>query len=222
MHGDDQPLLITPDMLAVPAEEKRDFERGMSYRPRFTLTMILLLTAIFVWQVQSGGLESEAALIASGALTRARVLEGEWWRLFTATFLHGGYDHLIGNCISLYILGMACEHAFGAGGVAAIYVLSGLGGSIVSVLLSRGPSVGASGAIFGLMSAIIVVLTRHSYHFYVRDKRIALVITVWAIYTLVTGFLTPYVDNAAHLGGMLAGMLAAHFTRVRLIEYQPT
>ena len=144
-------------------------------------------------------------LIAAGALVRAKVAAGEWWRLFTATLLHGGPDHLIGNLISLYILGMACEHAFGTRRLLWVYVVSGLAGSCLSMMLNPGPSVGASGAIFGLMGAIVVFLARHENKFHVRDKRVGVVLVIWATYILAQGFLTPYVDNGAHLGGLAGG-----------------
>jgi rhomboid protease GluP len=216
--GGTEPLLITPDMLARPAaarETRIDFERGMSYAPTFTLLMLFALVSTFVWQQASGALLSSQALLASGALTRSSVLAGEWWRMLSATMLHGGVEHLISNCVSLYILGMACEHAFGRR-VALIYAASALGGSMLSMLLSPGPSVGASGAIFGLMGAIVVALTIHKDRFYVRDKRIATVIVVWAIYTLGVGLLTPYVDNGAHLGGLIAGMMGGRLTPTRI------
>ena len=75
---------------------------------------------MFVWEVSSGALDNEASLLAAGALAHERVFAGELWRLFTAPFLHAGWDHLIGNCIVLYILGMACEHALGAARTALV------------------------------------------------------------------------------------------------------
>jgi len=110
----EEPALISEDMLA-PEDEKEsriDFERGMSYFPRLTIFLIIANIIVFMWEMSSGALQSQAAIIEAGALYRPSVLNGEFWRLGTAIFLHGGPDHLIGNCIILYILGMACEHAF--------------------------------------------------------------------------------------------------------------
>jgi membrane associated rhomboid family serine protease len=117
MPSEEEPLDISSDMLEPTAPDPHggrvDFERGMSYAPRLTLILIVLLFLIFSWQVRSGGLASAEGIVAVGALVRERVLAGEWWRLISATFLHGGVEHIAGNVISLYILGMACEHAFG-------------------------------------------------------------------------------------------------------------
>jgi rhomboid protease GluP len=90
-----------------------------------------------------------------------------------------------------------------------IYLASGVTASLLSMALGPGPSVGASGAIFGLMGAAIAVLTRQQHRFYLRDKRIALVLAAWAVYTIATGLLSPFVDNGAHAGGFLGGALIA-------------
>ena len=122
-------------------------------------------------------------------------------------FLHGSPSHLFGNMLALYVLGMACEHAVGSRPMLWLYLLAGATGSVLSMALSPGPSVGASGAIFGLMGAVIAVLSQHQQRFYLRDKRIAVVLAAWAAYTIFTGLLSPYVDNAAHAGGFLGGAL---------------
>jgi len=233
----EEPILITPDMLvqraapararAVKAADSRiDFERGMRRIPPVIVLIIAVNIAVFAWEIASGvfvtskemieaGLRG-ASLIDAGALVQAKVFGGEWWRMVTAMFLHGGFDHIIGNMIVLYIVGMAAEHAFGSTRMLLVYFAGGLAGSALSVLASPGPSVGASGAVFGVLSAVVVTLYRHQKHFYVRDKRIGIVLAAWAGYQLLTGFLTPFVDNFAHLGGILGGALAAMVLDTRL------
>ena len=90
-----------------------DFERRMGRVPPVTLLILALLAAIFVAEVRMGALDSRASIVAIGALVRERVVAGEYWRLLTAPWLHGGTEHLVGNGIALYILGMVCEAAFG-------------------------------------------------------------------------------------------------------------
>ena len=202
----DAPLRITPDMLL---SRRVDFERRMSRVPPVTLATLALLAMIFVAEIRMGALESRESIIAMGALARERVAAGEYWRLLTAPWLHGGTEHLIGNGIALYILGMVCEAAFGPVQFIALYVLSGLAGSIVSVLVSAGPSVGASGAIFGLQGAAIVLLRRERERLLVRDRRVGFVLLIWAIYTIAGGLTDPFIDNGAHIGGALGGALIA-------------
>jgi rhomboid protease GluP len=200
------PLRITPDMLL---SRRVDFERRMSRVPPVTLATLALLTVIFVAEVRMGALETRDSIIAMGALARERVAAGEYWRLLTAPWLHGGTEHLVGNGIALYILGMVCEAAFGPVQFVVLYVLSGLAGSLVSVLVSAGPSVGASGAIFGLQGAAIVLLRRERERLLVRDRRVGFVLLIWAIYTIAGGLTDPFLDNGAHIGGALGGALIA-------------
>jgi len=216
----EQPIRITADMLEAPrpVDTRVDFERGMSYAQPATLTLIVAFAAIFVWQLSSGGLLSEEGVIASGALVRDRVMQGEWWRVLSATVLHGSPGHLFGNAISLYILGMASEHAYGTRPMLLIYLASAVAGSVLSVAASPGPSVGASGAIFGLMGAVIVLFWKHHHELLVRDKRIGIVIAVWALLTVGSGLMTPMIDNAAHIGGLLGGMAVSLGVRPRILE----
>jgi rhomboid protease GluP len=158
-----------------------------------------------------GALESREAIVAMGALARERVAAGDYWRLLTAPWLHGSVDHLLGNGIALYILGMVCESAFGRAQFLVLYVLSGLAGSLLSVVMSPGPSVGASGAIFGLQGAAIVLFRMHRNRLLVRDRRVGLVLIIWALYTIVGGFMEPLIDNGAHIGGALGGALIARY-----------
>lgn len=199
-----------------------DFERGMSAAPFIILILILANTAMFVWELAAGALTSDETIVAAGALVRERVTAGEYWRLVSATFLHGGWDHLLGNCLVLYIVGMACEHALGGPATALVYGASGVAGSLLSTLLSPGPSVGASGAVFGVMAAVIVTLWRHRARFRVRDKRVSVVLVAWAGYQVVTGFLTPFIDNFGHIGGFLGGGLVALGVRPRLLGGEET
>ena len=210
------PLRITPDMLL---SRKVDFERRMGRVPPVTLAVLVLLAAIFVVEVRVGALASKESIIAMGALARERVVAGEYWRLLTAPWLHGGTEHLVGNGIALYILGMVCEAAFGRAQLVVLYVLSGLAGSLVSMLVSAGPSVGASGAIFGLQGAAIVLLRRERDRLLVRDRRVGFVLLIWAIYTIAGGLTDPFIDNGAHIGGALGGALIA--LRLRPVVLSP-
>ena len=200
------PLRITPDMLL---SRRIDFERRMRRFPPLTVAILVVLVAIFLVEIRVGALTSREAIVAMGALARERVAGGEYWRLLTAPWLHGGVDHLVGNGVALFILGMLCEAAFGPAQFVVLYVLSGLAGSLVSLAVSAGPSVGASGAIFGLQGAAIVLFRLHRDRLLVRDRRVGLVLLVWAIYSIVAGLMEPFIDNGAHIGGALGGALIA-------------
>ncbi|MDY6992205.1 MAG: rhomboid family intramembrane serine protease [Pseudomonadota bacterium] len=204
--GDDEAIMITDDMLEP---QRIAFEQGMSYWPWVAIGLIAVNIGVFIWTLQSGALLSSEAIIAAGALQREQVLNGEYWRLLSALFLHADGEHLIGNGIMLYILGIACEYAFGRARMVWIYFFAGICGSILSVLAYPGPAVGASGAIFGLLGALITFLYRHKNQLVIRDNRIGFVLLMWAIYQVITGFMTPYIDNFAHLGGFFGGVIMA-------------
>jgi rhomboid protease GluP len=145
----------------------------------------------------------------------AKVHAGELWRMGSAMFLHGSPDHLLGNLIILYILGMACEHAFGWSQFLVLYVFAGLTGSAFSMIDGR-TSVGASGAVFGAAGGLIAFFARHHSAFRLRDARVASVLVVWAIYQFGLGLLNPFIDNWAHLGGLLGGLLVGLLMNRRL------
>jgi len=213
------PLRITSDMLL---SRRVDFERRMRRLPRVTTGLIALLAFVFTVEMAADALDSDHAIVAVGALVRSAVAAGEYWRLLSATFLHGSFDHLVGNSIALFILGMVCEHAFGRRQFVLLYVASALAGSLMSLLWSPGPSVGASGAIFGLQGAAIALFRRHRDRLLVRDRRIGVVLVVWAIYTVLSGLTTPYIDNGAHIGGLAAGWLVGRRLHPLVLEPMPT
>lgn len=209
---------FSPEMLdTAPIDRRVDFERGMRYDAPATLAVIALCSAVFAWQVVSGGLESEETLVNSGALVTDRLTGGEVWRLVTSMFLHGNLQHLVGNMIALYILGMACEHAFGWATMLGIYAAAGIAGGVASAMAVKLPTVGASGAIFGLMGCVVAMLARRRRELHVRDGRIGFVLALWTAWQLVEGFLSPMVANMAHLGGLVAGALLGWIIVPRLL-----
>lgn len=203
-------------MLADESRGLVDFEQGMGYAPPVTLAIIGLLVVVFLWELSVGALTSTSRLVDAGALVRSRVVEGEWWRMLGSTLLHGSGGHLLGNCVALYVLGMAGEHALGRWRVLVLYVASGLAGSLASVLTGPGPSVGASGAICGLMGGVVLILYRYRRVYHVRNKEIGLVLAGWAAYVIITGSLDPHIDNWAHFGGLLGGAVVGSGLRPKV------
>lgn len=219
------PIPITADMLARGAAKpftdssrgRVDFEKQMSPAPPATLALIGACAVVFGVELAVGALKSPEAIVAAGALQQNLVRQGQVWRLVSSMFLHGSFGHLFGNCVALYILGVACEHAYGWRLLMLLYFAAGVCGGLLSIQLHPGPSVGASGAIFGLQAAAVVFFYKHRNHFYLRDKRIGFVLLVWGFYTIGTGFFAPFVDNSAHLGGAVAGAAVAWRLKPRLV-----
>lgn len=213
---DEGVAFIRPEDLDTRVE----LERGMSGLPRVTVVLLIFLVVTFIITLAKGSLESLEGIIEIGAKDTASIRNGELWRLVTPMFLHAGFDHLIGNMMALYVLGMGCEHAFGRGRTLMIYVWTGVGASLLSCL-SDTPSVGASGALFGLLGALMAAVYRNSRGLHIRDKRVGGVLLAWALYSMATGFLNPMIDNLAHLGGLLCGSLLGTITSLVILPTRP-
>lgn len=174
----------------------------MSPFPATVILLGLCAVAMFIGQLMN--LSLAKTLVEGFGVTR-KALEGEWWRLIIGPFMHAGPGHLFGNVAMLFIAGMGCEHAFGPARTLAIFLLSALAGSVLGVFFNAMPSIGISGAVFGIIAALIAFLSKNEDWVHVRDKRIGVVFAVWAAYSFATGLLSPVVDNFAHLGGFLMG-----------------
>ena len=143
-------------------------------------------------------------LTALGATDRTAILAGQTWRFVTSMFLHGNLLHIGFNGYFLYLVGPRLERMFGKPRFAAIYFLSGIAGSVASFALSGASSIGASGALFGIIGSWIPLLYRNQKLLANTDKQIRQIIEVIAINLLIG--LMPGIDNWAHLGGLLAGL----------------
>lgn len=135
--------------------------------------------------------------------------DGQWWRLVTAIFLHGDALHLLMNGVGLWVAGRAVEERFGRARALVAFVLTGVGGFAVSVAWRQAQgdpasSVGASGAIFGLIGLIV----GHAARFRGRTAaELRARFVPWLIYGVILGFAFPRIDHAAHLGGLACGAL---------------
>ncbi len=130
---------------------------------------------------------------------------GEYYRLLTATFLHANIAHLLFNMYALWIIGMQLESFIGKTRFLIVYLFSAIAGSLLSVIVTfNAVSVGASGAIFGLLGALLYF--GYHYRVYLSSVIKSQIIPV-IIINLVLGFILPGVDNAAHIGGLIGGFL---------------
>lgn len=136
------------------------------------------------------------------------VQDGEWWRLFTSMFLHGGMTHLLMNMFSLYLVGRAAEIYFDAKAYLSIYLFSGLLGGLVSLYMHPASvGVGASGAIFGVFGALAGFFLAHRDKFASHSKAFMKDFSIIIGINLFIGFSIPSVDVSAHSGGLLVGII---------------
>jgi rhomboid protease GluP len=188
---------------------------------RQTPVTILLLAAIaaaFGLEMMRGATDDARALVALGANYPPAVLQqGQWWRLVTSMFLHGGFLHLFFNGWALVQLGGLFERWIGSGRLVFTYFATGICGSLASVLFTNNVSVGASGAIFGLLGALIAFLLRRRNRLAAGGKSILSQLVFWAGLNLILGASMPMIDNFAHIGGLVAGFVVGLLLRERQI-----
>lgn len=186
---------------------------------RETPATALLLAAIAVVFLGQQ-LDTNHFLLGYGADQPRAVLAGhEYWRLLTSMFLHGGWMHVLLNGWALYQIGALFEVWLGSGRLLGTYFATGLAASLTSILWNwRGgnldqPSVGASGAIFGLIGALIAFLARRRERLNPVARSILSQLLFWAGINIFLLSNLGMIDNAAHVGGLVAGLLVGLLLR---------
>lgn len=166
------------------------------------LVAINVLVFAFMW-FKDPSLSTQT-LVDFGAKISYRIVDGEWYRLITPMFLHANLLHLLFNSAALLSFGIETEMIFGKVKFLVIYFVAGICGSIGSFLWSPGVSVGASGAIFGLLGANLYFLTLNpELYKRVFGNSVLAILVINVIY----GFSTPSIDSSAHIAGLIGGFL---------------
>ncbi len=179
-------------------------------KPGCLFTRIILLVNFVLWglMTMSGGSTDTEVLIKFGAMYGPLLAQGQYWRLITPIFLHVGVMHLAFNSYALYQLGSVAETVYGGKRFLMVYFVAGATGSVFSFLFTRSVSAGASGAIFGLLGAL-VYFGRKEPGFFRRGFTGNLIAII--MINLFIGFTYPGIDNFAHIGGLIGGYISAHF-----------
>lgn len=169
-------------------------------KPVITYALIIINVIVFILSMFND------SILQMFAVNRFYIVElGQYYRLFTGIFLHASILHILFNMYALYVIGMQLESFLGKWKYLIVYLLSGLGGSMLSIFFDNGFSVGASGAIFGLMGALLYF----GYHYRVYlDSVVKSQIIPLIIINLLIGFSSTGIDNWAHIGGLVGGLLA--------------
>ncbi len=180
-------------------------------RPRWTYVFLAAIGVMFVVEVVSGatnfaGGGDERALIALGANYAPGVMAGEYWRLFTANFLHIGLFHIFFNGYALYILGQEVESLYGATRFIVIFLVGCVAGAIASFAFTFGLSAGASTGIFGLIGTLIAFFARNRKLFGTLGRARLNNLLIVGLINIFYGVVNPQIDNWGHVGGFLAGL----------------
>ena len=173
--------------------------------------MLLILANILVFTAVefTGGSEDTMHMLQCGAAYTPAIMQGEYYRIFTSMFLHFGPQHLGNNMLVLFVLGGRLERTVGKLKYLLIYLLGGMGGNLLCLFLELDSadfavSAGASGAIFGIIGALLYVAIRNRGRIgEISGKGLVFMVVL----TFYYGFTSGGVDNMAHIGGLAAGFL---------------
>lgn len=208
---------VTDDINKKTEEENTKFEKV--FKPKKIVITYILIGINIIMYLLSLFISNNfnAALIILGANNRALVLGGDYYRLITSAFLHGSLLHLLVNMYSLLVIGKEVETYLGKTKFLLIYLLSAFMGSLLSIVLHDNTiGIGASGAIFGLLGSLLYF--GYHYRLYLASSLTSQIIPI-IILNLIFGFMTPGIDNACHIGGLIGGYLS---TMIVGIEYKST
>ncbi|MBV9788360.1 MAG: rhomboid family intramembrane serine protease [Chloroflexi bacterium] len=197
--------------------------------PRAIFVLLAINVIMYGISVFVGGrIGWNNALYVLGGKENQAIDAGQWWRLLTPMVLHGNLTHLLFNSWALYALGTEAERVYGTLRFLAIYLLSGLAGSIASYVFNPDVlSVGASGAIFGLLGALAAfAFTARSFVGWEASKMQLGQMATLAVINLAFGFVVPNIDNSAHIGGLIIGGISGLALAPRYVierrTYMPT
>lgn len=196
--------------------QHHDMKRGNGLKQNqkavCTTALIVVNVGVFFLLSIIGKPEDAGFMLQYGAMYEPFIIQGhQYYRMFTSLFLHFGIEHLLNNMVMLGALGWNLEFETGKIKFLIIYFVSGLGGNVLSLYMDLKSnesvvSAGASGAIFGLMGAMVwVVLRNHGRVGRLTNKGILFMVLL----SLYFGFTSSGVDNAAHVGGLICGFITA-------------
>lgn len=188
-----------------------------------TVALIVVNVAVFIFLSFGGMTEDAYYMLQNGAMYLPLLQQGEYYRLITSIFLHFGFSHLVNNMLMLGVMGWQLELVVGKIKFLIIYFAAGIGGNMLSALVEMrtgdfAVSAGASGAIFGIIGALLYIAVRnHGRIGNVSGQGILVMIAL----TLYYGFTSSGVDNFAHIGGLAVGfVLAVLLYRKRDTEFR--
>ncbi len=200
-------MKVSDNINRTNENKSRMAEKLFSFKkPTATYSLILICILIFILMyILGNGSEDTYTLLKFGANLDVLTKNGQYYRLFTSMFLHIGIIHLLCNMYSLYIIGREVEIVFTKKKYLIIYLLSGIAGSILSLAFNHNTvCAGASGAIFGLLGALLYF--GYYYRAYLGASVTRSILPV-VIINLIIGFASTGIDNAAHIGGLVGGIL---------------
>jgi rhomboid protease GluP len=219
-EGFDLLIKVSEDIKVKNERESEKAEEVFKLKPPYITSLLIAANAfIFILMLVFGSWPIEVeTLVRFGASNKGLIISGEYFRLITSIFLHAGAMHLIFNMYALYVLGPQLESFLGKGKFLTIYLFSGFLGNLLSMVLSPTDnivSVGASGAIFGILGSLLYF--GYHYRLYLNGVLRSQIIPI-ILLNITISFL-PGIDTFAHLGGLMGGLL---MTMALGVKYKST
>ena len=197
---------VTDDINKKAEKDNKEFEKVFS-KKKLSVTYALIAINIFIYIVGIiGAFTSKYDIYTPLALHRTYVQNYQLWRLITAAFTHESFFHLAMNMYALFIIGSQVETFMGKWKYISVYLFSAIVGCMLSCVMNTGWSLGASGAIFGLMGTLCYF--GFHYRLYL-DNALKTQIIPLIVFNLALGFIIPNIDNAGHIGGLVGGIFMA-------------
>ena len=200
--GIDLIINVTNDINEKTSKTNRTYDKV--FRPKkIIITYVLIALCVLMYMLQMAMPNVTYFLANKLELVKS----GEVWRLITSAFIHSptSIAHILCNMYSLYIIGSQLEGFLGKAKFIFIYLISALTGSLLSIMFNSGYSLGASGAIFGLMGSLLYF--GYNYRLYLSNVVKSQIVPI-IVLNLALGFMTPGIDNFAHIGGLVGGYLS--------------
>lgn len=199
--GIDLIINVTNDINEKTAKENKSYEK--TFKPKtIVITYVLIAINVLIYLLSY----MYPSMLYTFAANRELFIAGDYYRVFSAMFMHANIMHLIFNMYALYVIGNQIETFLGKTKYILIYLFSGIVGCLMSMVFSNTYSVGASGAIFGLMGALVYF--GYHYRLYLSTVIKSQIIPL-IVFNLALGFITPGIDNFAHIGGLIGGYLSS-------------
>lgn len=191
---------------------KKNLKNKLGFIPFMTIALIAINIIVFIIMEAIGDTNNSVFMEKHGAMSwRLLFEEHQFYRLITCVFLHFGTEHLFNNMITLAVIGNEVEHILGHTKFIIIYLLSGIGASLVSAIYNMNVnhdlyiiSAGASGAIFGILGSLLVIsLLYRNIRMQIKPANIIII----AVLSVLNGYMNYGIDNMAHIGGLLFGII---------------
>lgn len=212
----DQPPIIDVEQEPQSAQNRPVYMQGpKQHKPVLTYVLMVFTVLIYFFQTLTKNQYGLDLLFVYFGKINNLILGGQLWRLITPVFLHGSMLHLLMNMYALYILGRSIETINGSYRFGMLYFIGAFGGNVLSFVLSKNPSLGASTAIFGLLAAEAIFIWQNRDFFPNKGRNNLMNIGSILALNLVIGLTSGSIDNWGHIGGLIAGAFFAFLAGTR-------